>query len=373
MLRYLTAGESHGKSLMAILEGMPAGLKISKAFIDRELARRQRGYGRGGRMKIEKDSVRILSGTRKQETIGSPLAVIIDNRDSSIDRMPTIFSPRPGHADLAGALKYDRSDIRDILERSSARETAVRVAVGAICKLLLAELGIDIAGHVATLGKVEAHTGELDFSDIKKAARASTLGCADRFSEGLMRKEIDRARKEGDTLGGSCEIIIVGHPPGLGSHVQWDRKIDARLAMALMSIQAVKAVEIGSGISSAAMRGSQVHDPIAYGRGRFLRSTNNAGGIEGGMTNGKPIIARVYMKPISTLRRPLDSVNIKTKKKTKASVERSDVCAVPSCAVIAENISAYVMAALCLEKFGSDSLRELKANYASYLKMLKTR
>lgn len=371
MLRYLTAGESHGKALVAILEGMPAGLKVSIDFINGELKKRQTGYGRSERMKIESDIVEILSGLRNNETIGSPISLLIKNKDARIDELPKIHSPRPGHADLAGAIKYGRRDMRDILERSSARETAARVAIGAVCKQLLVEFGIDIFSHVMLLGGVEAHTSSLSFAEIKKIASASSLRCADKTAEKLMRGEIDNAANEGDTLGGVFEVIITGQPPGLGSHVQWDRKIDARLAMTIMSIQAVKGVEIGVGFAFAKRRGSKVHDVITYKNGSFKRLTNNAGGTEGGITNGEPIILRGVMKPISTLKRPLESVDIITKKRTEATVERSDVCAVPSCAVIAEEVCAYEIANAFLEKFGSDSIAEIKKNYQNYQKMLE--
>lgn len=371
MLRYLTAGESHGKALVAILEGMPAGLNISIELINEELKKRQTGYGRSDRMKIESDTVEIISGLRSNETIGSPVSLLIRNKDTRIDELPEIHSPRPGHADLAGAMKYGRRDIRDILERSSARETAARVAIGAICKQLFAEFGIDIFSHVILLGGVEAHTSSLNYAEIKKIASASLLRCADEAAEKLMREEIDKASNDGDTLGGVFEVIITGLLPGLGSHVQWDRKIDARLAMAVMSIQAVKGVEVGAGFAFARKRGSEVHDVITYENGRFKRLTNNAGGIEGGITNGEPVILRGVMKPISTLRRPLESVDIITKKPTKATVERSDVSAVPACAVIAEGVSAYEIANALLEKFGSDSIAEIKKNYQNYMKMLE--
>ena len=371
MLRYLTAGESHGKALLAILEGVPAGLKLSVDFINEELKKRQIGYGRGDRMKIESDTADILSGLRNNETIGSPISLLIKNKDARIDQLPRVHSPRPGHADLAGAMKYSRRDMRDILERSSARETAARVAIGAICKQLLSEFGIDIFSHVVFLDGIDAHTSDLSSSEIKKIASASSLRCADEAAEKLMREEIDNASGEGDTLGGIFEVMITGQPAGLGSHVQWDRKIDARLAMAVMSIQAVKGVEVGGGFALAKKRGSSAHDAIFYKDGKFLRKTNNAGGIEGGMTNGEPIILRGIMKPISTLRKPLESVDIITKKPTKATVERSDVCAVPSCGVIAEGVSAYETANALLEKFGSDAMSEIKRNYQNYLKILE--
>lgn len=371
MLRYLTAGESHGRALLAILEGMPAGLRISVDFINGELKKRQSGYGRGDRMKIESDIAEILSGLRNNETIGSPISLLIKNTDSRIDELPKIHSPRPGHADLAGAMKYGRRDMRDILERSSARETAARVAVGAICKILLAEFGIDLFSHVIHIGGIDAHTSSLALSDIKKISSASTVRCADKAAEKLMCEEIDKASGEGDTLGGIFEVIITGQPAGLGSHVQWDRKLDARLAMSVMSIQAIKGIEIGAGFASAKRMGSKTHDEIIYQDGRFVRPTNNAGGIEGGITNGEPIIVRAAMKPISTLRKPLKSVDIITKAGTNAAVERSDVCAVPSAAVVAEGTCAFEIAKAILEKFGSDSLAEISKNYQNYLKMLE--
>lgn len=371
MLRYLTAGESHGKALLAILEGMPAGIRVSADFINSELKKRQSGYGRGDRMKIESDTAEILSGLRNGETIGSPISLLIKNTDSRIDELPKIHSPRPGHADLAGAMKYGRRDMRDILERSSARETAVRVAVGAVCKVLLAEFGIDIFSHVIHIGGIDAHTSSLSLADIKKKASGSILRCADKAAEKLMCEEIDKSSNEGDTLGGIFEIIITGQPAGIGSHVQWDRKLDARLAMAIMSIQAVKGVEIGSGFSLARRMGSKSHDEIIYRDGRFGRATNNAGGIEGGITNGEPVIVRAAMKPISTLKKPLKSVDIITKEVSAAVVERSDICAVPSASVVADGVCAFEVSALFLEKFGSDSLAEITKNYQNYMKMVE--
>jgi chorismate synthase len=371
MLRYLTAGESHGKAILAILEGMPAGLKVSTAFINEELKKRQTGYGRGDRMKIEADAVDILSGLRNKETIGSPISMVVKNKDTRIDELPKVHSPRPGHADLAGAMKYGRRDMRDILERSSARETVARVAVGAVCKQFLSEFGIDLFSHVILLGGIDAHTSSLNLTDIKNIASSSVLRCADKAAEKLMREEIDNTASEGDTIGGVFEVIITGQPPGLGSHVQWDRKIDARLAMSVMSVQAVKGVEIGTGFALGKRRGSKAHDAIIYKDGKFGRKTNNAGGIEGGMTNGEPIIVRGVMKPISTLRKPLESVDIITKETTKATVERSDVCAVPSAAVIAEHVCAFEIVNAFLEKFGSDSITEIRKNHQNYLKILE--
>lgn len=372
MLRYLTAGESHGKALLAILEGMPAGLKISADFINGELKKRQSGYGRGDRMKIEFDTAEILSGLRNNETIGSPIAVMIKNADAGIDELPKVHSPRPGHADLAGAMKYGRRDMRDILERSSARETAARVAVGAICKILLAEFGIDIFSHVTHIGGIDVHIKSLtSLADIKNASAVSSIRCADKAAEKLILAEIDKASSEGDTLGGIFEVVVTGQPAGLGSHVEWDRKLDARLAMAVMSIQAIKGVEIGDGFSLAGRMGSKSHDEIVYKSGKFARLSNHAGGIEGGITNGEPIILRAVMKPIPTLSKPLKSVDIITKEASRAAVERSDVCAVPSAGVVAEGVSAFEIAAALLEKFGADSLAEISKNYQSYMKMLE--
>lgn len=371
MLRYLTAGESHGKALLAILEGMPAGLKISVDFINGELKKRQLGYGRGDRMKMESDTAEILSGLRNNETIGSPIAIMVKNADARIDELPKIHSPRPGHADLAGAMKYGRRDMRDILERSSARETAARVAVGAVCKILLTEFGIDIFSHVTHIGGIDVHTSSLSLADIKNASAASSIRCADKAAEKLICAEIDKASSDGDTLGGIFEVVITGQPAGLGSHVQWDRKLDARLAMAVMSIQAIKGVEIGEGFSLARRMGSKSHDEIIYKSGKFARLSNNAGGIEGGITNGEPVIVKAVMKPISTLRKPLKSVDIITKEVSSAAVERSDVCAVSSAGVVAEGVCAFEIAVVLLEKFGADSLAEISKNYQSYLKIIE--
>lgn len=346
MLRYLTAGESHGKCLIAILEGMVAGLCVDKQFIDSELARRQAGFGRGPRMNIEKDKVEILSGIRRGETIASPISLMIENRDFSIDKLAPVSCPRPGHADLAGAIKYNRADIRDILERSSARETAARVAVGAICKLLLAEFKISVSSRVISLGGVT--------------------------SEKLMTERIASARAKGDTLGGVFEITAAGAPVGLGSFAQADKRLNARIGGALMSIQAIKGVEVGLGFESAKRFGSEVHDAIFYAKSKgFYRQTNNAGGIEGGVSNGQPIVLRCAMKPISTLSNPLPSVDVKTKKSAKAAVERSDVCAVHACAVVGEAVAAFQLADALLEKFGADALEETRRNYQGYLKQAR--
>jgi len=351
---------------------MPAGLKINTALINEDLKRRKTGYGRSERMKIEVDSVKILSGVRSSITIGSPISIMIQNKDSSIDKLPSLVSPRPGHADLAGALKYDAKDLRDILERSSARETAIRVAVGAISKILLAEFGIDITSHVILIGGVDAHTSDLDFDKIKHAALKSPLRCADEAAAKLMHEEIDKAKNSGDTLGGIFEVIARKVPPGLGSHVHPDRKLDSRLAAALMSIQGIKGVEIGLGMEYSKKQGSNVHDKISYDKNKgFKRQTNNAGGIEGGISNGQDIILRAAMKPIATLKKPLSSVDIKTKKASKAEVERADVCAVPSAGVVGEAVTAFELANAMQEKFGGDSLGEMKRNFDWYLKQIR--
>ena len=372
MLRYLTAGESHGKCLVAILEGLPAGLTISVKEIDQELARRQKGYGRGMRMKIEKDKVEILSGLRKGKTIGSPIALLVKNNDFKINVLPPITSPRPGHADLAGALKFNTKDIRDVLERASARETAMRVAVGAICKSFLREFKVALISHVIKIGEVKAHAEQLSFSQIRQRIAKSFLNCADKTAEAKMIEEIDLAREEKDTLGGVFEIQAINLPIGLGSCASWERRLDAQLASALMSVPAVKAVEIGAGFYAASCRGSQVHDEILYAKGKgFVRRTNNAGGLEGGMTNGQPLILRCAMKPIATLKKPLASVDIRSKHPKGAVVERADVCAVPACAVVSEDMVAFCLTCAWLEKFAGDSLQETKRNYQGYLKQIK--
>ena len=372
MLRYLTSGESHGKCMLTILDGVPAGLRVDKRAIDTELSRRMLGFGRGKRMSIESDTVEILSGLRRSETIGSPIALMVKNVDQSIDKLPIVLEPRPGHADLVGALKYDLKDVRSVLERASARETVARVGVGAVCKLLLAEFGIRIASHVTMIGGVESKAKGLGFSQIVTMAERSPLRCADPHASGLMCKAIEDAMNEGDTLGGIFEVRIDGVPPGLGSYAQWDRRIDARLAGAVMSIQAVKGVSFGIGFEAARRSGSMIHDEIFYAKKQgFFRKTNNAGGIEGGMTNGEEIILQAVMKPISTLKKPLASVNIRTKKPIKATVERSDVCAVPAAGVIGEGACAIELANAMIEKFGGDSLGEMKRNYKGYLEQIK--
>ena len=372
MLRYLTSGESHGKCLLTIVDGMPAGLSVDKKAVDNELARRMFGYGRGKRMNIEQDSVEILSGLRKGKTIGSPVAMMIENRDHSIDRMPAVPEPRPGHADLAGALKYGFDDVRNVLERASARETAARVATGALSKILLEEFGIRITSHVIAVGSIRSKAKGLGFNQIITMSEKSPLRCADPSACVLMRKEIDRAIKEGDTLGGIFEVIIKGAPAGLGNYTQWDKRLDGLLAGAIMSIQAIKGVSFGTGFESAALKGSMVHDEIFYDRKKgYFRGSNNAGGIEGGVSNGEDIIIRAAMKPISTLMRPLSSVNIKTKKRVKAAVERSDTCAVPAAGVVAENVAAIEIANALIEKFGGDSVIEMRRNFKGYLSQIK--
>ena len=386
MLRYLTAGESHGELLMGIIEGMPSGLLIRVTDIDRDLARRQGGYGRGGRMKIEKDTVKIYTGVRWGRTMGSPIGLMIRNKDweNWRDKMSPdpmflntanpVTRPRPGHADLAGVLKYGCSDIRSILERSSARETAIRVAVGAVAKRLLEEFGIDVMSHVLSIGNVYAKVPKVTHQELKKKAEASELRCADPEAEKRMMLKIDEARTAGDSLGGVFEVMVSGVPVGLGSHVHWDRKLDGKLAAALMSIQAIKGVEVGAGFGAANRPGSQVHDEIYWSKkDGFYRKTNMAGGIEGGISNGEPITLRAAMKPIPTLMKPLRSADIMSKKPFKAGVERSDVCAVPAAGVVAEAAVAFEIASAMIEKFGGDSLDEMKRNTLSYDKHMKAR
>ena len=372
MIRYLTSGESHGKAMLAILDGMPSGLRVEESMINADLSRRMRGYGRGKRMKIEADKARILSGLRKSVTIGSPITIIVNNVDRSIDKLPAVLYPRPGHADLSGAIKYDLKDIRSVLERASARETVARVAVGAVAKALLAEFSIDIASHVTVIGGVEAETKNLGFKQLVSISEKSPVRCADPDASKLMCAEIEDAMEEGDTLGGVFEIIVRGAPVGLGSYTQWDRRIGSRIALAIMSIQAVKGVSFGAGFETAHLRGSMVHDEIFYDNKRgFYRTTNNAGGIEGGMTTGEAIVVRAVMKPIATLFAPLVSVDIKTKRPVKASVERSDVCAVPAAGVIGEAVVAIELAGAMIEKFGGDSMREMKRNHDGYMAQMR--
>lgn len=371
MLRYLTAGESHGKALVAILEGMPCGLRLDKESIDRELKRRQMGYGRGKRMKIESDRVEILSGLRRGITIGSPIALMIKNKDYKINKLPAVTCPRPGHADLAGILKYNSKDIRDILERASARETAARVAVGAIGKVFLAEFGIEIFSHTTYINGVDARTKHLSFDEIRRNTSKSPLNCADKQAEGLMIRRIEQAKSKGDTVGGGFEVIALNLPPGLGSCMHYDRKLDGRLALELISIQAIKGVEFGLGFEGARLFGSQYHAPIYLEGKRIRRKRDNAGGIEGGMTNGQPLRVTCAMKPISTLINPLDSIDIRNKIAKKATVERSDICALPAASVVGENVVAFVLASAILEKFGGDSISETVRNYRGYIKNLE--
>jgi len=368
----MTAGESHGKGMVAILEGIPSGLRLVKEVINGELKRRKWGYGRGKRMEIEEDKVEIIAGVRNNLTLGSPIALFIENKDYKIEELPSLFCPRPGHADLAGVLKYNTKDIRNILERASARETVARVAVGAICKILLSEFNIEIISHVLQIGKIKVEKRIRDFHQIKDLAERSILRCIDKSAERKMLKEIEEAKEKKDTLGGVFEVIILNTPPGLGSFMQYDLRLDGRIAQAIMSIPSVKAVEIGEGFLNASLFGSEVHDKIYYEKKRgFYRKTNRAGGIEGGLSNGEPIIIRGYMKPISTLLSPLDSVDIITKKKAKAIVERADICVVPSGGVIGEAVSAFEIAWAMREKFGGDSLLEMKRNYRAYIQSLK--
>ncbi len=374
MLRFLTGGESHGEALIGILEGMPCGLRLDNSFIDKELKRRQEGYGRGDRMRIEQDHARILSGSRKGVTIGSPISIVIENKDFSIDKLPEVKNPRPGHADLAGMLKYGFDSARPVLERSSARETAMRVAIGAVCKLLLQELRMRVLSHVVMIGGVESHTSTLSFDDILKNLAVSKINCADKASEKLMIEEIDNAKEKKDTLGGIFEVIVEGVAPGLGSYAQYDRRLDAILASAIMSIPAVKAVEIGNGVESVKKLGSKVHDEIFYAKSKGIyRKTNNAGGLEGGVSNGENIIVRGYMKPISTLMKGLNTIDITTKEAVRGATERSDVCAVPSAGIIGEAMTAFAISNALLEKFGGDSISEIKRNYKSYIDGLEVK
>lgn len=383
-LRWTTAGESHGPELVAILEGMVAGLSLAAEDIDVELERRQRGYGRGARMKIERDRVTIAGGVRGGETMGSPIALILRNRDhaSWAERMASTPSssppkpltrPRPGHADLAGGQKYDRADLRDVLERASARETAARVAIGAVCKRLLGALGVGVFAHVTGIGDVEAHAEQSSLDALRERSRASDLACADAEAEARMRLAIRDAAHAGDTLGGVFEVIATGLPPGLGSYAAWDRRLDGRLAQALMSIPAIKGVELGLGFAAARQRGSSVHDAIGFDptTRSFPRASNRAGGLEGGVTNGMPVVCRAAMKPIATLRRPLPSVDVRTKAPVDAALERGDVCAVAAASVVGEAMVAIVLADALLEKTGGDSMGELTRNLAGYRAQLE--
>ncbi len=372
MLRFLTSGESHGKCLVAILEGMVAGLTVETEAIDRELARRQEGYGRGGRMTIEKDRVELLSGIRNRKTIGGPIALQIVNKDFKINELPVVKRPRPGHADLVGAMKYGSQDVRDVLERASARETTARVAVGAVCKAFLREFEIDLISHVVSIGGVTADTRQLSFEEIKRYSQGSPMHCADGAVTKKMMARVDEARRSRDTIGGIFEVVVKGVPVGLGSFVHYDRRLSAELCAALMSIQAVKGVEIGMGFGVSRKLGKEVHDEIFYHKKKgFYRKTNNAGGFEGGVTNGEPLVLRAATKPYSTLMSPLRSVHIDSKKKEVATVERSDVTAVPACGVVGEAMAAFTLAKSFLEKFGGDSLQETKRNFNGYKKQLQ--
>jgi chorismate synthase len=421
MLRFSTAGESHGESLVATVSGMPAGVAVEQEFIDRELWRRQQGYGRGGRMRIERDTAHILSGVRHGKTIGSPIAMVLANNDwknwteilpvdaGDATKHKAVASPRPGHADLAGSLKYDFPDARYVLERASARESAARVAAGAVAKLLLRALGVEVASHVIRVGKAElARPAMWDEIAALQAKDEVLLNCVDAESEAAMKAEVDAVLRTGDTVGGVFEVVVHGLPPGVGTHANWDERLDGLLAQAVMSLQAVKAVEIGRGVTAAESVGSEVHDAIGYrGKGAmaaesvgsavhdaigyekqgvgdrvqgvgksvrftgFTREQNNAGGIEGGISNGEDVVVRGYLKPISTLRRPLASVSFATREPVKAAYERSDVCVVPAAGVAAEAMVALTVARLMVEKFGGDSLREMQRNFNGYCEQIR--
>jgi chorismate synthase len=384
--KFTTAGESHGRALVAIVEGLPAGLEIDVEKINHELWRRQQGYGRGGRQKIEKDEIQILSGVRHGKTLGSPVAFIIENRDfvhweevmssEKLENEPKnarlVKRPRPGHADLAGGQKFQTRDLRDVLERASARETAARVACGAFARQLLAQFGVEIKSHVIKLGSVPETPSEKTFADISAIVEDSPLRCADKEIEAEMMKLVDEAKREGDTLGGIFEVAAKNVVVGLGSHTSWNEKLDGRIAQAFMSIQAVKAVEIGGGVENAGKFGSAVHDEIFYDGEGFQRKTNRAGGLEGGITNGEELRVRGYLKPISTLRKALHSVDIDTKQEDLAAFERSDITAVPAAGVIGEAMLAIVLANSMREKFGGDSLDEMRRNFESYTKSLQS-
>jgi chorismate synthase len=389
MLRFSTAGESHGESLVALVSGLPAGVPVDQEFISRELWRRQKGYGRGGRMRIERDAAHILSGVRHGKTIGSPVAMTIANNDwkNWTEILPVeegdpakhkaVASPRPGHADLAGALKFNFPDARYVLERASARESTARVASGALAKLLLRELGVEVLSHVIRVGKAEL-SRPAKWEEIVTLSQKDEvlLNCVDPEDEARMKAEVDAVLRTGDTVGGVFEVIVHGLPPGIGTHVNWDERLDGLLAQAVMSLQAVKAVEIGRGVTAAESFGSAVHDAIAYEGSeedftKFSRDHNNAGGLEGGISNGQDVVVRGYLKPISTLRRPLGSVSFETREPVKAAYERSDVCVVPAAGVAAEAMVALSVARQVLEKFGGDSLAETKRNYNGYLEQIR--
>jgi chorismate synthase len=387
VLKYFTSGESHGEALVAFLSGLPAGLEVSLEFVNRELWRRQQGYGRGGRMKIERDTARILSGVRHGKTIGSPISVLLENRDwkNWQEQLPVesgdpklhkrVASPRPGHADLAGALKYNFPEARYVLERASARESAARVAIGALAKLFLRELGMEVLSHVVAVGAAHLQW-EIPWDAIQASCNREQvlLNCADLEFEPRMKEEVDKVLRTGDSVGGVFEVVAHNVPPGLGTYAQWDERLDAQLAAAVMSLQAVKAVEIGAGVTAAYSPGSAVHDEIGYSGAdftQFSRTRNNAGGIEGGVSNGQEIRVRGYLKPISTLRRPLQSVDFATREPVKAAYERSDVCVVPAAGVAAEAMVALTLARCALEKLGGDSMTETCRNFQGYLGQLK--
>jgi chorismate synthase len=391
MIRFSTAGESHGEALIALVSGLPAGVQVDLEFVNRELWRRQQGYGRGGRMKIESDQAHVLSGVRHGKTIGSPIAIEIANRDwkNWEEKLPVaagdpakhqaVTSPRPGHADFAGALKYNFPDARYVLERASARESAARVAAGALAKLFLRALDIEIASHVIRVGRVELdRTAAWDEIATVATRDEIVLSCVDPATEARMREEVEEVSRTGDTVGGVFEVVVHGAPAGLGTYANWDERLDGLLAWAVMSLQAVKAVEIGRGVTAAESFGSQVHDPIQYASEansrptRFTRPQNNAGGIEGGVSNGEDIVVRGYLKPISTLRRPLESVRFDTREATSASYERSDICVVPAAGVAAEAMVALTVAGLAQQKFGGDSLLELQRNFQGYIEQIRS-
>jgi chorismate synthase len=385
MLRFFTAGESHGPCLTSIVEGFPAGFSVDMAAVQHDLWRRQQGYGRGGRMAIEKDEAVVRSGIRWGTTLGSPITLVVENRDwknwqkkmsaDPADRDPNlaVTRPRPGHADLAGVLKYHHDDVRNVLERASARETTSRVAVGALAKQLLAPFGIRILGWAAEIGGIAADHARLSPEEVFERAERSSVRMADQVAERRVVAAIDEAKERGDTLGGVVEVVATGLPPGLGSHAHYDRKIDGRLGGALLSLQSAKGVEIGLGFQMARLPGSQVHDEIFFDERSksFVRRTNNAGGTEGGMTSGAPLSVRVAFKPLSTLMSPLHSVDLRSKSEAVAAIERSDVCAIPAAAVIAESVVAFELARVFLEKFGGDSLVEIRRNYDGYLAQVR--
>jgi len=379
MLRYWTAGESHGPALVALVDGFPAGLSVDVAGIDAELRRRQGGYGRGGRQRIETDGVTFLSGLWKGVTLGSPLALEVVNRDAKLERLDDVDRPRPGHADLAGAVKH-LGGVRAVLERASARETAARVAAGGLARQLLAVFGIEVAGWVTELGGIVLGDREGSLPELRAVRDTSGIYSLRPDRDAEVSAMIDQVGKEGDTLGGVVEVRVAGLPIGLGTHAQWDRKLDGRLAQAVMAVQAIKGVEIGLGFEAARRRGSQVHDPIHYdadARGGvrlgFTRPTNNAGGLEAGMTNGEPLVVRAAMKPIATLRKPLESVNLRTKEPESAAYERSDVCAVSAASVIVENVVAFEVAAALVDKFGGDSVEEMQGRWSLYHDLARSR